>query len=187
MKKYLLAACLALVAGPAMAAGGFREIPSGPAYGLATADFGGVSIASMTFSSSNVILWGPGTPLDIAGANTGGGSGSIAFIHVTSANAAATLTDAIIIRSTGTFTSTTTVSGGTVGSGDYSTGNEVYRIFVGTAIGTGAGYQNQWVSNGSTGFDYVFPKPIRLTNGAMIKTTSVNFGPIIVGFTDLGR
>lgn len=187
MKKYLLAACLALVAGPVMAGSGIREIPTAPGNGLATADYGGVDISTIAFSSSNVLLWGPGSPFT-DGTRFPGGSGSIAFIHVTSASASATLSDAIIIRSTGTFISTSAVSGGGISTnGDYSTGNEVYRIYVGTAIGTGQGYQNQWVSNGATGFDYVFPKPIRLTNGAMVKTTSINFGPIVIGYTKHGK
>jgi hypothetical protein len=180
MSKKLMFVAAFLLLGVSVVRAEYRQIPMGPANALATADYGGVSIATVAFSSANVILWGPGSPL----ASVGGGRGSIAFVHVSSASASSTLTDFIQIRSTGTFSSTTSVSGaGVAGSGDYSTGEEVYRIYVGTAIGTGGGYQNQWVSNGATGFDYVFPKPIRLENGAMIKTNTINFGRITVGYT----
>lgn len=168
-KKLLFLAAFVALLGVAKLQADTLDTPQGSGNSLATADYGGVEYSTITFSSANVQCFS--------------GPGSIAWIHVTSANAANSLTDFIILRDTETLISTNPVSGTTGGLGDYSTNNENFRIWVGTAIGTGQGYSNQWVSNGLTGFDYVFAKPLRFVRGAMIKCSGMVFGPITVGKT----
>lgn len=172
MKKFLMASAFAFLAVGSVNAD-LRGTPKGSPQGLSSADYGGVSIATVTFSSSNVLLFGKA-------------GGSISFIHVATANAAPLLTDHIIVRSTyGTSTPLIAgkISGGYAGNGDYSTGNELYRIYVGTSVGTSGGYQNQWVSNGITGFDYVFPSPIFIPAYGMVKLSGISFGPVTIGYT----
>lgn len=168
-KKLLFLAAFVALLGVAKLQADTLDTPQGSGNSLATADYGGVEYTTVTFSTANVQAFS--------------GPGSIAWIHVTSANAAAFLTDFITIRDTDAFISTNSINAATGGTGDYSTNNEAFRIYVGTAIGTGQGYSNQWVSNGLTGFDYVFSKPIRLVRGAMIKCSSMTFGPITIGKT----
>lgn len=168
-KKLLFLAAFVALLGVAKLQADTLDTPQGSGNSLATADYGGVEYTTVTFSSANVQCFS--------------GPGSIAWIHVTSANAAAFLTDFITIRDTDVFIATNSISAGNGGFGDYSTNNEVFRVYVGTAIGTGQGYANQWVSNGITGFDYVFAKPIRVLRGAMVKCNALVFGPITVGKT----
>jgi hypothetical protein len=165
MKKlFLLAAVVVGMAGFASAE--FRGIPTGPGSNLPTADYGGVDIATVSYSSANVRLFDNG--------------GSIAWIHFSSA---AAVTDFFIIRATSPvnsrqFLSGTSISGGVGVVGDYNTNNEVFRLYASTGLVGGTLAQ---------GFTYTFPKPLRLPRGATFKSNVVTPGPITIGYTGFNK
>ena len=176
MKKYLVAACLMFLAGPLMAER--RDTPTGLQNSLAGSDYGGVSIATVSNSSANVLLFGNG--------------GSIAFVHATSAPI--TGSGYFIIRSSvpvgkNWLTAGSQSGGGAAlnASGDYSTNNEVYRVYVATTITATNASSGLGDGNGVLGWDYTFPSPIYLPNGALFKLESaVNWGSVTIGYTKFG-
>ena len=126
MKKYLIAALLSFLVAEAKAET-FQAVPAGPSQALATADYGGVSRSTVSLSSANVLCFsGVGSVVGfvvssgatqgdyilfrdtaslIAGALSGGGSGTLGDYSTNQEFARVMLNN-----------TTSTVNGGTLGT-----------------------------------------------------------------------
>lgn len=159
MRKIILSAIVALMTGAAIVNAGQRQVglPQGPSGDLATYDYGGVSIATITFSSANCQLFQ--------------GEG-VVYGFVATSNTA--LTDAISFRSsTGILTGFQ--DAGRVGDGDYTTTNEVLRVHLSSypsVIGNVVNF------SGQLGMQYKFLAPARFKNGAAAKANVGTIGLI---------
>lgn len=178
MKKFIVLAAL-LVLPFAVAEARVLDIPQGHGSALAGADYGGVDIATVTYSSAGVLLFG-------------NGGGSISWIHFTTV---AAVTDFAIIRTTRPINTVTGVStdgpymshvsggpsvtqqAGNDRSGDYNTGGEMFRLF-GATVSVG-------ILPGAivNGFDYAPKTPMRINGPAIFKLNNVNWGPVTIGYT----
>lgn len=173
MKKLFL--CAAVLMGLVVHAkcAVYSGIPSGPAGALATPAYAGVDIATVTTSSSNVLLFNNG--------------GSINYIMVSSAPL--TGTPNIIIRTSvpvngvnGSFLTPGSNSGAQGGTGDYSTNNIIYTIYPSTFS---SGF---WSGDLAHGFIWAPPAPIRIPKGgALIKFSDTGWGSAIIGNTDFNQ
>lgn len=169
MKKLLIAAAfLGLMAAKAQA-GTLLDTPEAPGSAQVSADYGGVSYSSVSYSSANVLCFT--------------GAGVIHWIHISSIPANATPgADFIIVRDTNNLTSGA-VSGGpgvdplTV---DYSVSGEAFRLNISTVTGGNC--------NGSPadGYTYWFAPPIRLRKGGAVKTNVSNYNRMTIGWTNFG-
>lgn len=176
MKKLFVLAAL-MVLPLAKAHSRVLDIPQGPSQALAGADYGGVDIATVTYSSANVLLFGKA-------------GGSISWIHFASAPAAGT--DFAIIRATrpvnNDLLTPGAVSGGpgpAILTNDFSTNNEVFRLYVSSSLTNN--YNGLSSFDPLRGFDYAPKTPMRLPAGATFKLNSVNWGTVTIGYTKFGE
>lgn len=170
-KSFILAALLVLSA--SLAKADLRDIPKGGPQALASADYGGVDYSTVTFSSANVLL--------VGGIINKGNSGSISKVHVSSFPLGGIDSTYFIIRDTWNIIPGA-VSGGQAASSDYTTTNEVYRVYLTTASGT------KWVGSGTGfGFDYVFDPPLRVRKGATFKWSANSVPGTTIQSTEFNR
>lgn len=141
-----------------------------------TADYGGVGFSTVTYSSSNVLLFGRG-------------GGSISFIHFATAPAAGT--NFAIIRATNPTNDDYLTPGAISGNrgpnpltADFSTGDEVYRIHIASSLANN--YNGLSSFDPARGYDYKFPVPLRINGAATFKLESVNYGPVTIGVNWFG-
>lgn len=152
MKKFLLSFAFILMLG-SLAHARMAGLPTNQyGQGIESSDYAGVDIATVSFSSSNVLL-------------SAGDCSVIGFI----ASSNTSPTDYISIRSTGGVVGATD---GGFGVADYDTSAEVVRVYLSsfTLGAVSPSYINQ-------GMSYKFPAPIRMKGGATGKTNvrNINF------------
>ena len=153
MKKLLL--CASVMCGLVGFAGAdSRNTPTGRAEALATADYGGVDITTISFSSANYLL--------------AAGDIVIHGFHIASHTAS---TDFVIFRATISISSHPNAGA----EADFNTNKEVFRVYLSTRV---LEYGGAFVNSNTTdsisidsklGFDYWFKYPMRIKGGAAVK------------------
>lgn len=165
MKRLLLCAAV-MMAFATFAKADTRGVPQGSGNPLATADYGGVEITTISFSSANYLLFGQA-------------GGVFHGFHVSSRSIS---TDYLIVRATHTVTATPDAGAGA----DYLTTQEVFRVYMSTMVISNDGdfaVGNATISISPEtvqGFTFWLKKPIRLKNGATVKfnNTRINLATI---------
>lgn len=171
MKKFFLvsAAIILFSLTKAIAGGPFYGIPEGPNQALATADYGGVDITTIAFSSANAVCF------------TGVGS-VVGFIL----SSGTSVSDFVLFRSTDSLIS------GAIGArnpgnaaDDYLVTNEISRVYVATT----ASVSGSTVNYGSSqlGTTYMFPKPIRVYRGLTAKVSVATYNMLTILWNKLDR
>jgi hypothetical protein len=166
MKKYIFAALALMLATPYAFSAQNHTVPTGNAGALATADYAGVSIATVSFSSANVLL-SDGGPISIRG-----------FI-VSSTTLNTSQNDFIMFRGTASLQANAQ-SGGTAVTDDYTTHAELFRVYLAT--------QNLVAANTGQplyGTTYMLPAPIRWFGGVCAKASFWNYNSIVILFERL--
>ena len=168
MRKLILSTIVALMTGVALVNAGQRSVslPQGPSGDVATYDYAGVSIATITFSSANCQLF------------IGDG---VVYGFIASSNTS--IDDYVSFRrSTGILTGFTN-AGQVATSGDYTATEEIARVYLSTAAST----QGDRLVIGNKGMSYKFPAPIRVKHGCAAKASVGTVGIITYLYHKFGK
>src|SRR3990167_925517 len=161
MKTFLIVA--ALMAGAIGIAEADTIIgPQGAGNPLATSDYGGVDVATISFSSANALLFP--------------GAGSILGLAISSHSSNQ---DFIVFRATSSLEASAVSASASFATADYRTTNEFFRVYYSSAQANSGDYNNQY---GLT-FNYRFPAPIRVKAGATAKANVGTMQNILIFFT----
>ena len=167
MKKFtFMFAALVLMFMAVKSYAGPIQVPVGPLGALATSEYGGVSIATVSRSSANVLI--------------GGGEVSIVGFIISSMTLSITPEDYVLFRST-TSLDVGAESGGTSAADDYTTDAEIIRVYV-SSQNTSA--NDHGFGQPMRGMTYKFPAPWRWS-GVAAKTSFVNYNSMIYLFNRL--
>jgi hypothetical protein len=152
-----------LILGANLATADLRSTPVGPASALPSSDYGGVDISTIAVSSANALI------------DTGEGS-IVGFV----ASSTSLNTDFIIFRATNSLLPGTT-SAGTALTDDFSTNNELVRVYMTTTSFT---INGNGIQQGTT---YKFPMPLHYKRGICAKMSSAAYNMVTIFYTKLNR
>jgi len=164
MKKLLLYTAM-LMTVAAFAHADTVGTPQGKGNPLATADYGGVNVATISFSSANFLLFGSG-------------GGSVSWFHVSSNTSS---TDFLSFRSTGNVSPSPNNGLGA----DFVTTDEIARVYISTnALSPSSGFLGTGTTEDlAVGYTYTFPSPMRSNRGLAVKANVHTIRMITIGYT----